>query len=291
MSEEVNLEYKGYYSKIFAFFYFIQGFVQGIPGLVLAPYVANILGNQYDIAQFLIVAFLGYLPWTIKMIIGIINDKWGSKRFGRRFPFIAGFGIFGGIWWIIMALYLPTNDSIYTYLALYVFMIMIGMAFADTALDGLILDVTPKKRLGKVQGFTWACMLLGVVVGGAFLGLLFMILNMIPILFIITGILMMVSCILPYFIEELPVEKIKKMGHEILSIFTRRKNYKVMIFTFTASITGGIIVRFFSLVILISMGIIDVDETILSITKGSAVDLLGWTSVFYFFNGMGTIIG
>jgi len=52
MSKEVNLEYKKYYSKIFAFFYFIQSFVQGIPGLVLAPYVANILGNQYDIAQF-----------------------------------------------------------------------------------------------------------------------------------------------------------------------------------------------------------------------------------------------
>jgi len=62
---------------------------------------------------------LGYLPWTIKMIIGIINDKWGSKKYGRRFPFIAGFGIFGGIWWIIMALYLPANDSIYVFLALY----------------------------------------------------------------------------------------------------------------------------------------------------------------------------
>ena len=293
MSKEVNLEYKKSYTKIFVFFYLVQGFVQGIPLLVFPPYLAQVLGNQYDIAQWLIIYSLGTMPWAIKMIVGVINDKWGSKKYGRRFPFIISFGIFGAIWWFIMAVYLPTDNSIYFYLAIYYFMISLGMAFADTALDGLILDVTPKEKLGRIQGLTWTCLLLGMGAGGMVLGLIFLALQMVPVLFMITGVLMMISCIFPYFIEELPVEKMttKQLGRDILSIFTRRKNYKVMLFTFTSSITGILITTLFGYMLLISLGIIKVDETILSITQGSAVDLLGWTSVFNLVNGVGIVIG
>jgi len=293
MSKEVDLEYKKNYTKIFVFFYLVQGFVQGIPFLVFPPYIAQLLGNKYDIAQWLIIASIGSLPWAIKMIIGVINDKWGSEKYGRRFPFIISFGIFGGIWWFIMAIYLPTDESIYFYMAFYYFMIALGMAFADTALDGLILDVTPKEKLGKVQGLTWTCLLLGMGAGGMLLGLIFLALNMIPVLFIITGILMIIACIFPYFIEELPIEKMtaKQLRQDFLSIFTRKKNYKVLLFTFTSSITGVLITSLFGYLVLISLGIIEVDETVLSITQGSAVDLLGWTSVFNFMNGAGTVIG
>jgi len=166
-----------------------------------------------------------------------VDDKWGSKKYGRRFPFIISFGIFGAIWWFVMAVYLPTDNSIYLYLAIYYFMISIGMAFADTALDGLILDVTPKEKLGKVQGLTWTCLLLGMGAGGMVLGLIFLALEMVPVLFMITGVLMIISCVFPYFIKELPIEEMttKQLGRDILSIFTRRKNYKVMLFTFTSS--------------------------------------------------------
>lgn len=286
-----NLEFKKSYTKIFLFFYFVQGMVVGVPLLILAPYIAQVLGGEFDFTRLLIIQTIATLPWIIKLIVGILSDKYGSKRFGRRFPYILGFGIFGGIGLCIMGLNLPSDDSIYTYLAIYLFIIMIGIAFADTALDGLILDVTPKERLGKVQGFTWACRLIGMIIGGAILGMIFMILNMIPILFIIIGILMIIACFLPYFIEELPVEKVKKMGHEILSIFTRRKNYKVMLFVLTGAITGRLMLGFLIFLILISMGILDVNDTILSITSGSAVDLLGWYSVFFFIGGGGTIIG
>ncbi|MHA1257077.1 MAG: hypothetical protein ACTSPS_15915, partial [Promethearchaeota archaeon] len=63
MSKEVNLEYKKSYTKIFVFFYLVQGFVQGIPLLVFPPYLAQLLGNKYDIAQWLIIYSLGTMPW------------------------------------------------------------------------------------------------------------------------------------------------------------------------------------------------------------------------------------
>ncbi len=285
--------YKKRYSKIFAFYYLVEGFSQGIPFLVFPPYLAKLLGNQFDIAQWLIIVSIGSLPWAIKMIIGIANDKWGSKKYGNRFPWIAGFGIFGAIWWFILAAYLPTGGSIYMLLAFYYFMIAIGTAFSDTALDGLILDVTPKETLGRIQGYTWMCLLLGMGAGGMLLGLIFLALDLVPILFVITGILMIVACFLTKFVKEPAFDYISEryIGRELLSIFTKKKNWKVMGFTFTCSMAGSVVLSFFLYVILVALKIIDVDKTILSITSGNVVEFLGWTSVFYFFNGLGTFIG
>jgi MFS family permease len=203
-----KIEYKTSYSTIFVLFYFIEGIVQGVPSLLFPPLLAQIFGGSYDIASWLIVYSIGNLPWSIKLIVGIFNDRWGSKKFGRRFPWIIVFGIFGAVWWFIMAGYLPQNSSIYSFLALYYFMIMLSMAFADTALDGLILDVVPKERLGKIQGLTWAMLLLGMGAGGMLLGLIFLSLGLANILFILTGILMLMVCILPYFIEEPPLKEV-----------------------------------------------------------------------------------
>jgi MFS family permease len=291
MSEDIINKKR--HSKIFAFYYLVEGFSQGIPMLVFPPYLLQLLGNQFDIVQWLIVASIGTIPWAIKMIIGIANDKWGSKKYGNRFPWIISFGIFGAIWWFIMAVYLPITESIYILLAFYYFMIAIGTAFSDTALDGLILDVTPKENLGKIQGYTWMCLLLGMGAGGMLLGLIFLALNMVPILFALTGVLMIVACFLTKLVKEPPFEKIseRNLGRDVLSIFIRKKNWKVMGFTFTCSMAGYVVLSFFLYVILIALKIIDVKETILSITSGNAVELLGWTSFFYFFNGLGTFIG
>ena len=120
---ETESSYKNHYKFIFAFFYLIEGFVQGIPFLVFPPYLAKLLGNQYDIAKWLIIVAVSYIPWSIKIIVGFCNDKWGSKKYGRRFPWIAGFGVYCGIWWIIMSIYLPVGESIYLVLGIYYFMI------------------------------------------------------------------------------------------------------------------------------------------------------------------------
>ena len=79
MSTEI--EYKKSYTKIFTFYYLVEGFSQGIPFLIFPPYLAQLLGNQFDVAQWLIIAAIASLPWAIKMIIGVANDKWGSKKY------------------------------------------------------------------------------------------------------------------------------------------------------------------------------------------------------------------
>ena len=135
----------------------------------------------------------------------MINDKYQiSEKFGRRFPFICIFGTFGGIWWIIMGFYLPLEISmIYLLLMVYGLFINIGLAIADTAIDGLILDVTPKENLGHVQGWTFGMLIFGHMAGGYLIGISFIILSLpIPWLFMMECILMIIVCFTPYFIEE-----------------------------------------------------------------------------------------
>ncbi len=290
---ETESLYKNHYKFIFAFFYLIEGFVQGIPFLVFPVYLATLLGNKYDIAKLLIITSIGYIPWSIKIIVGFCNDKWGSKKYGRRFPWIACFGVYGGIWWIILAIYLPVDESIYLTLGIYAFMIALGMAFSDTALDGLILDTVPKEKLGQVQGYTWTCLLLGMGAGGMLLGLIFLALGIMPILFALTGVLVIIACLLTRLIKEPPLKKveIKEMGKNIKSLITKKKNWKVYGNSFFGAMANVMILSFFGYLILINIGIIEVNQTILSIREGEPVELLGWISVFYFFSGVGTVIG
>ncbi len=279
--------------RIFSFYYFIEGYSQGIPALVFPPYLAQVLGGSFDLALWTLVAFLGSLPWAIKAIVGPMSDKWGSKRFGYRFPWIAGFGGLGGFFWLMMAFYLPIDNTIYLFFAIYYFLTQVGTAFSDTVLDSLILDVTPKPKLGKVQGFTWTCMILGQGAGGMLMGIVFLILNIIPLLFIVTGVLMIISSILPYKIREQPFTILsgKDMMVEVKSMFSKKRNYVVFFYVFSGAIVATALAQYFNYVILVAMNVIDVSQTILSITSGNAVDLLGWSSVFVFCYGAGIVIG
>jgi len=285
--------YKPYYTAIFALFYLVQGIVQGIPILIFPIYIGEILGAQFDITLIASMAFWGTLPWSLKMIIGVFNDRWGSAKYGRRFPFIISFGCFGAIWWFIMAIYLPTDSSIYLFMTIYYFMTAIGMGFADTALDGLMLDVTPKEKLARVQGFTWTCLLLGMGGGAMVLGYLFLSLNLMPILFIMTGILMIIASVLPRLIIEPPLSQItaQEFSKDIITLVTKRTNWKLFIYTFTASFSGAVIPTFFGYVILTTIGVISVESTLLSITGGATINLLGWSTIFYLSQGIGTILG
>ncbi len=147
---------------------------------------------------------------------------------------------------------------------------------------------------GYVQGIpTLAFLLLGLGAGGMLLGLIFLALHAIPWLFLLTAILTIITSTLPHFVQEEPFEKVdtKAMTKDLISVVSKGRNYKIFSYCFAAAIPSVVILTFFNYVILVGMGVIDVSDTLLSITSGNAVDLLGWSSVFYFFNGLGTVIG
>jgi MFS family permease len=227
------------------------------------------------------------------MIVGLFNDRWGSKKYGRRFPWIISFGVVSAISWFIMSAYIPTDSSIYGFLMFYLFFVMLGIAFADTALDGLILDVVPKEKLATVQGYTWSMLLLGMGAGGMLLGYVFLLLDLMHILFIITGILVILACFFPYFIEELPIDNVsrKEWGQDLLTFITKKKNWKIFLYTFMGAIQAVLILEFFKYAVLIPMGVLDVNQTLVSLTGESTPEgYQAWNSIFYLSNGIGTFV-
>jgi MFS family permease len=251
-------------SIIFSLFYLVQGLHNGIWGIVLAFYlIINI--RQLDEALLFLITAVTAIPWSLKFFIGMINDKYQiSEKFGRRFPFICIFGTFAGIWWMIMSFYLPLEKSIiYLLLMIYGLFINIGLAIADTAIDGLILDVTPKDTLGHVQGWTFGMLIFGQMAGGYILGIGFIILSLpFPLLFMIEGILMIIVCFTPYFIEEelISSEKVY-VWKKVKEIFSKKENWKVYGFSIIDRIDGIIIGTFYGLLVWMSFGFIKLEGT------------------------------
>ena len=287
-----DVPYNKKYTQIFIFFYFAEGLSQGVPYLFWRTYILDLLGD-INLVLWLIVYSVGMIPWTIKMIVGIFTDKWGSKKYGRRFPWIVSFGTFGGISWILMTFYLPVSN-LYLWLAIYYFTTQLGMAFADSALDGMILDVTPKEKLSRVQGYTWTLMFVGYGAGGMILGLIFLIFDIVPVLFLITGLLNIIASFLTFYVKEPPLENIstKEWGKDLLSVVTKKRNWKVYLYTFLAGIQAVVIIDFLMYVVLVSMGVLSVSQTILSLSGGGdVVEAQIWFTIFYLANGIGIFIG
>ncbi|MHA1755201.1 MAG: hypothetical protein ACTSVV_00420, partial [Promethearchaeota archaeon] len=92
---DLEKNYKSYYSFIFSYFYFWEGVHQAIPAIL--PYYLLFVFGSYNIALLAIIGFYALLPWSLKVLVGLANDKWGSEKWGRRFPFIFYFGILAGI--------------------------------------------------------------------------------------------------------------------------------------------------------------------------------------------------
>ncbi|MHA1792396.1 MAG: MFS transporter [Promethearchaeota archaeon] len=286
----IQVEYKKYYTLIFSLFYLFEGFHQSIPAT--AAYYILTFQPDYDVVALGYIAGINTLPWSIKFIVGMINDKWGSKKYGQRFPFIIFFGSWCGLFWIIEGIFLPANGSIYMYLFIFGLMTNIGMAFADTAIDGLILDVTPKNKLARLQAYTWTFLLIGGGIGAIGLGiLLVIIMKMAWLLLVITGAMIILVSIFPYWIKEPPLKPNINIKDDLKRLVLDRKNWKIYVYTFTDRIAGVILGFLYGYLVMLGLGVISVEETLVSLKGGQLLDLVGITVILTFVGGIGTSLG
>jgi MFS family permease len=287
-----NLEFKKSYPYIFSFFYLSQGLYNGIQYIIIPFWLISMM--EIDLAVILGIFSITVIPWALKFLIGMFNDKVGSERFGRRKLWILIFGIYAGIWFIItgFTINLQTEKTILNYILLCAIMWNIGIAVSDTSLDGLILDVTPKEKLGKVQGYTWAMNLFGNAGGGIILGALFLMLDAIPLLFVFEGILLIISSIFPFYVKEKPLPENIQVWKNMKEIIRKGKNWKVFIFSFLDSIPYGVVTIAYTILILLYAPnpLISGPVTSLSL-EGVALEAFLVYVLLGAINGAGVIIG
>jgi len=177
---------------------------------------------------------------------------------------------FSGVLWIILGLpNVITAENSITVFTIMGILIFFGVAFGDTIIDGLLLDITPKEKLGRVSGLNWGLRSVGAVAGGPIFALLVVYGGLeVPMLFIIIGILTILCSFLTFFIKEPTVYPEAKIGKHLKEMFNNKKDWKTYGFSLFASIIDSVGILFVSIFILISMGLLSSSGTSLSLPSG-----------------------
>ncbi|MFX1588113.1 MAG: MFS transporter [Promethearchaeota archaeon] len=283
MTTKEYVEFKNYYIAIFSINYLFQGIDQSLFAVIIPIYLIQFIGVLDASA----LAFLGSiisLPWIFKVFFGILGDKIGTKRFGRRRPWIIAMVSFAGLMWIILGI--PGIFTTATAIPLFTIMgilIFFGVAFGDTIIDGLVLDICPKEKLGRTSGFNWGLRSVGAIAGGPALAVLVVVGVLdVPSLFILVGILTILSSFLTILIKEPKVYPEVKIGPQLKDMFNNKRDFKTYLFSLFAAIVDAVAILIVSIFILVKIGVLTSTGTELSLPSGDVN--------IYLYNGYLTMI-
>ncbi|TFF92711.1 MAG: MFS transporter [Promethearchaeota archaeon] len=292
--EEPLKEFKTSYTAIFSINYFIQGISQSLFSTIIPIYIIIQLSalGAGELGGF---ATIVLLPFAVKFIYGIISDKFSSKKLGRRKPWIIGPLIMSGLIWIILPFFVTTANVLMLFTIGGVF-IVLGIAMADTAIDGLILDNCPKKQLGRVQGICWGFRSVGIITGGPLLVLIFYLSGIdIEWIFIGYGIIIIASSFSVLIVKEIRVIQNVQVGKNLKLVFGKGKNWTVFAFALFNAFIDGVIFLFITVFVLFQAGIVGFSggEINIDIIEESITNqvIYGSSALVNLIIGLGVIIG
>jgi PAT family beta-lactamase induction signal transducer AmpG len=292
--EHSDIDYKFSYTGIFSLNYFVQGIVQSMFTTVIPIYLFT-LGPVDPAALSFMLSFV-FIPFILKLIYGILGDKLRTRKLGRRKPWIVGGASFSGLMWIIISILLLTISitpssamSIFTYAGVFV---VLGVAMADTAMDGFIIDICPKELLGRTTGMVWAFRSMGIIIGGP---LILLLLNYIPninevIIFLILGFLTIIFSTVTLTIKHKPITENINLVANLKTMVKKHENWKVYFFSLFMAIVDGVIFVFLALFILVQVGIILPYEAT-TIELETDVALYFPQAIITFLTGIGVLAG
>jgi PAT family beta-lactamase induction signal transducer AmpG len=289
--EKTETTFKNSYIGIFSLNYFIQGLNQSMFAVIVPIYLILELSptpvTGEDIA-FLTSTVL--LPFAIKFIYGMLSDKFAFKKLGRRKPWIIIPVTISGLIWILIP-FIITRSTAYMIFLLGGVIIVLGIAIADTAIDGLILDICPKEKLGRVQGVCWGFRSVGIIAGGPLIVAFYMLAGgIIESVFIGLGIAMIISTFTILIVKEIVTKIEFSITTNLKLIFGKSKNWKVYLFALFNSFVDGVIFVFLSLFIIIQAGILEAEGATIELLE-TDIDLYEPNAFVSFIIGIGVIIG
>jgi len=269
MSDKEQIEFKNYYMVIFSINYFFQGLNQSLFAVIIPIYLIQFVGViNIDALAFL--ATVISIPWIFKIIYGVLGDKYGSKRFGRRRIWITSMVIFSGIMWTWLGIPgLFTKENAIFVFMIFGLLISLGTTFADTIIDGFILDICPKEKLGRTSGLCWGFRSVGAIAGGPAFALLVAMGSLdVPSLFILIGILVIATALLTVLVKEPKEFPEVIVTFHLKQMFNNKRDLKTYIFSFFSAMVDTVVVLIISIYILIQMGIISSEGVSLSLPAG-----------------------
>jgi MFS transporter, PAT family, beta-lactamase induction signal transducer AmpG len=163
LSERRNLRF---------FVVFILYVAQGLPlGLFYFALPAWQAQNGASAAAVGGVLAMTSLPWSLKLINGVVMDRFAFLAMGRRRPWlIAGqMAIVTGLLALAWANPGAQNAAL---LGAFAFAINVATTVQDVAIDGMAVDVIPEDEYGRANGFMFGGQAVGISAGSALSGYL-----------------------------------------------------------------------------------------------------------------------
>ncbi|MFW9820525.1 MAG: MFS transporter [Candidatus Thorarchaeota archaeon] len=290
---ESGVKLKKSYIGIFSLNYFVQGINQSMFTTIIPIYLFYLISPApVDAGRIASMMSIVLLPFGVKFIYGILSDKLALKKLGRRKPWIIFPSMMSGLIWIIFPFVLTATNAMWLVTLLGV-LIVIGVAMGDTAIDGLILDLYPKERLGRVQGICWGFRSVGIIAGGPLLVILVLLTGgVVQFIFIGLGVLMMFFSFTTLLVKERIITFEVNAKKNLKIIFGKRKNWKVYAFSLFNAFFDGTIFVVVPLFILFQGGFLGGSGASLDIIGDpTQQDLYAPQALIAFIIGLGVIIG
>jgi MFS transporter, PAT family, beta-lactamase induction signal transducer AmpG len=182
--------------SMFALLYFTQGTIQGYFVSINALYLRD---NGVDIAKIGVFAAIAMIPFIIKILFGMLSDRFNFLGLGFRKPYIL-IGLVVQAACLLLVAHTNPGLHYWTFVAL-AFFLQMGMAFYDTCTDGLALDITPENEQGILQSFMVGGRSVGIIVSAVVVGFIAQNVSW-PVVFYFLAALTLVPVPLLFFIKE-----------------------------------------------------------------------------------------
>ncbi|WP_243453534.1 MFS transporter [Polymorphobacter multimanifer] len=138
--------------------YFAQGVPEGLLYVAVPAWLATNGASAAEIGSFIGIILL---PWSFKMLNGVLMDRFQFPAMGRRRPWIIGAQLVLVGAMVAMSLQAPQPGDLFL-LSLSGFLINMAAAFQDVAIDGMAIDIVPEDERGTANGLMWGGKTLGI---------------------------------------------------------------------------------------------------------------------------------
>tara|TARA_R110000787_G_scaffold137495_3_gene251060 strand:- start:6236 stop:7570 length:1335 start_codon:yes stop_codon:yes gene_type:complete len=143
--------------------YLAQGFPQGIFFAAIPAWLAANGQSTVVIASAVAAASL---PWSFKFLAGLFMDRYTWRSMGRRRPWLIGSQTGIVVALVIAAVLSPSASDTAIVIGI-ILTLSILTAMQDVALDALVVDLTPKAEMGRMNGFMFGGKVFGIAGGSA----------------------------------------------------------------------------------------------------------------------------
>ncbi len=142
----------------FAILYLGQGIPEGMTYFGIPAWLAMNGKSATEIGSY--VAVIG-IPWTFKMLIAPLMDRYSYLPMGRRRPWIF-FGQLGLFFAFIGLAAVPDPLNHLNLLTAAGFCVSFFSTFQDVAVDGMAIDIVPLDEQARINSFMWGARVIGV---------------------------------------------------------------------------------------------------------------------------------